>query len=599
MASGAEAQIPSSSPQTRDGDVLENIVRRLPRWVSLAIGAALVAAAVVLAVRPLTSIVVLAAGLGVAAVVVAGLLLREPGWARAIGGAVALTLAIALVTVFPQTVAVLPIVLLGLAALRAGAGAGNAFRSRAPWGTRVRRIAWCVLVVLLGMLAVLVPDVAVVLTGVTFAIALAVVGVRLVVRVLRTSRPATTRGAAWRAAGAWVAVVALIATTGATGAGVLALQSAQTPVTSFYEWDDEIPDVPGTLLRLEQYGGPTPQGATAYRILYSTTRADGSLAVASAVVVVPERPSDRSTVLAWQHGTTGVARQCGPSLGDNAITDEAVPGIQGAIDRGWTVVATDYPGQGTDGRYPYLIGEGEGRATLDGIRAAQQLTDVGTFDDVLLWGHSQGGHASLWAAQLAGTYAPELHITAVAALSAASDPLQLAKDILATQSPLSAIVASFVLVPYADEYPSLSLSDVTHPGGLALAQSMASRCAIDSVALVSYLVMLGVQFDSPLFTIDLEQGPSHDLLVENIPSGDFTAPLFLGQGTDDEAIPIEIQRAFSERVCDAGHDVTVHEYPGYSHMGVIAADSPLPGDLYAWADEVLAGETPNTCAALP
>ena len=83
------------------------------------------------------------------------------------------------------------------------------------------------------------------------------------------------------------------------------------------------------------------------------------------------------------------------------------------IDRGWAIVATDYPGMGTAGRYPYLIGVGEGQATLDGLRALCQVDDAHASNRVMLWGHSQGGHATLWAAQIAADYAPDLDVGAL------------------------------------------------------------------------------------------------------------------------------------------------------------------------------------------
>ena len=94
---------------------------------------------------------------------------------------------------------------------------------------------------------------------------------------------------------------------------------------------------------------------------------------------------------------------------------------------GWGIVATDYIGEGTLGAYPYLIGQGEGRSVLDSIRAAHQVDDLDLSDQTVVWGHSQGGHAALWAGQLAPTYAPELQIRGIAALSPASDPLALAR----------------------------------------------------------------------------------------------------------------------------------------------------------------------------
>lgn len=108
------------------------------------------------------------------------------------------------------------------------------------------------------------------------------------------------------------------------------------------------------------------------------------------------------------------------------------------IDRGWAIVATDYPGVGTAGRYPYLIGAGEGQATLDGLRALRQVDDAHASNRVMLWGHSQGGHATLWAAQIAADYAPDLDVVGVAALSSATDPLAVSKLII--EGPASALV---------------------------------------------------------------------------------------------------------------------------------------------------------------
>ena len=45
--------------------------------------------------------------------------------------------------------------------------------------------------------------------------------------------------------------------------------------------------------------------------------------------------------------------------------------LEDLLSQGYVVVATDYPGLGTDGIHPYLIGESAGRAVLDSVRAAR------------------------------------------------------------------------------------------------------------------------------------------------------------------------------------------------------------------------------------
>ena len=101
--------------------------------------------------------------------------------------------------------------------------------------------------------------------------------------------------------------------------------------------------------------------------------------------------------------------------------------------------------------------------------------------------------------------------------------------------------------------------------------------------------------DGTTHDLDLDAGPVHDRLAQNIATAIVPAPLFLGQGVDDEVVSIDIQRT-DARVCAAGRPVETHEYPGRDHMGVIAQGSPLIDDLFVWADRVTAGEAPSTCS---
>ncbi|MGO2612372.1 lipase family protein [Corynebacterium flavescens] len=371
-------------------------------------------------------------------------------------------------------------------------------------------------------------------------------------------------------------IVVSIAAIGAVAA------TPQWRSTSFYEFHGEIPAA-GTLLRVSSYPGTAPAGSTALRLLYATTRADGSPAVASAVAAIPDNAG--STAVAWQHGTTGVAQACAPSLRDNALKPEAIPAIAEMVSRGWNVVATDYPGQGTEGRFPYLIGQGEGRAALDSLRALRQLDQVPDGGKNMLWGHSQGGHATLFADQIAADYAPELEISGVAALSAAADPQLLAERILGTgANALGTMVGSFVLVPYAAEYPDVRLKDYMIPVATPLLRAAAQRCTDDKTILVSLLTTAALKTRGALVTADLNNSALGQRLRENTASGAGTAPLFLGQGVEDEVVPIAGQAEMAQRARLSGRAVTEKDYPGRSHMGVIAADSPLITDLLDWAD---------------
>ena len=564
------------------------------------LGCVFVGAGLLLAPRPLSAVLVFVVCLiacGISAAVLLILQSRSGPWRWAF--AVALTASAIVAALFiPAVVLVLPGV---LAAALIAIAVRLLVRATAKGCTAALRVAHAFSAAACLLFAALVwiwPDVATIALGAAFALAFLGLGVVLLVRAIRAPAGLSARGAGrrrpvLRAIGAALVLAAAVAATG----GSLQLRAGIAEPDDFYIWDAEVPAVPGTVLRTAPYEGELPEGAAAVRVLYATTHSDDSPALASAVIAYPRASATSSRpVLAWQHGTTGVARSCGPSVGPAALTEYAIPGISRAIERGWVVVATDYPGQGTAGRYPYLIGQGEARATLDSIRAAQQIRDAAASDSAWIWGHSQGGHATLWAGRIAPEYAPEIDVVGVAALSAASDPLTLAERITgATASALGKVVTSLVLVPYAEEYPDVDLGASVHPAGHGIVRAFASRCVAERPTLISVLMAASLSADAPLYRIDVSAGATHDRLAENVADGLVPAPLFLGQGVEDEVIPIEMQRTLSARLCEAGRTVQTREYEGRSHMGVIAEDSPLIDDLYAWADLVAEGVQPRNC----
>ncbi len=89
------------------------------------------------------------------------------------------------------------------------------------------------------------------------------------------------------------------------------------PRTGFYDTPALASSKPGDLLRQEPGTGyALPNGATAIRILYHSLSADGKDIATSGVVLIPAgtAPVGGWPVIAWAQGTSGVARQCAPSL---------------------------------------------------------------------------------------------------------------------------------------------------------------------------------------------------------------------------------------------------------------------------------------------
>src|SRR5437763_209079 len=71
-------------------------------------------------------------------------------------------------------------------------------------------------------------------------------------------------------------------------------------------------------------------------------------------------------VLAYAHGSTGLADRCAPSREVRPLHGVSVPDAAGfpvpaLWEQGFVVATTDYEGLGTPGRHPYVVGESEGR----------------------------------------------------------------------------------------------------------------------------------------------------------------------------------------------------------------------------------------------
>ncbi|MFN8565503.1 MAG: lipase family protein [Anaerolineae bacterium] len=156
---------------------------------------------------------------------------------------------------------------------------------------------------------------------------------------------------------------------------ILLLQRAATAPTpsAFYIPPDPLPaGAPGTIIRSEPITDSLPDGAVAWRVLYlSTDDADNPIAV-SGVVIAPEgADSTPRPVVAWAHGTVGVLPECGISHTSNPFNH--IPEVELMVREGFVVAATDYPGHGTPGVHPYLVGPVEAHSVLDSVRAARQL----------------------------------------------------------------------------------------------------------------------------------------------------------------------------------------------------------------------------------
>lgn len=578
---------------------LDTWFARLPRWVRALIGVVSIVVGAVILTRPTTSLGVLAILIGVG-LILSGILElagggepddgeRMPRWRLVT--AILWIAAGVFVLVFPgltvRTVAaVVAVALLVNGALSLLA----AFRRGATWDARVSAALLGVAGIVFGLLALLWPDITLLVVAVVFGARLIIVGLLLTWHALRGTAPERRPAAEPRGVRRWTrTIAAVVAVLLAVGAASLSatLRGGSPVVDEFYAAPRDVPDEPGLLIRAEPFERGVPENAVGWRILYTTTDHAGDPAVASGLVVVPAEGED-FPVIDWTHGTTGFAEPCAPSLAEEPFESGALFLLPDILDNGWALVATDYLGLGTPGPHPYLIGRPSAHAALDARRAASELEEARLGEQTVVWGHSQGGGAALWTGALADAYAPELDLAGVAALAPASNLTGLIENL--PDVPGGSIFESFVIAAYTAIYPDVTYREYVRPGAEVTVRQMAERCLAEPSSFVSVLDVLGLSRDPDIRAADPTTGPFGERLEENTPPPTISAPLLLGQGAADQLVVRPAQDAYVEDLCAAGQQVDYRVYEGRDHVPLVEPDSPLVPELIEWTAARFAGE---------
>ncbi|MGH2586366.1 MAG: lipase family protein [Dehalococcoidia bacterium] len=361
----------------------------------------------------------------------------------------------------------------------------------------------------------------------------------------------------------------------------------------FYDPPDPLPaGPPGMVIRAEPFP-VAPAGVRGWRVLYRSTRPDGSARAVSGVIFAPDEPAQAGgrPVVAWAHPTTGIARRCAPSL-LAPLLPSRIAGLTDLLARGYVVTATDYPGLGTPSPHPYLIGESEGRAVLDSVRAAAQLPEAGAGRTYALWGHSQGGHAVLFAGQLAASYAPELRLVGIAAAAPPTDLATLFA--LNVESIVGRLLAAFAFVSWSEVYPDADYRHLVHAEAVPLIEAIARTCVRTTPGLLAAVLpawQLGPDF---LRRQPQDVEPWRTLFAVNSPGAvPLGAPALIVQGTDDDIVWPWVTEAYVAARCRGGELVTLWLVPGLDHA--LAGQVSAPG-VAAWLADRFAGlPVPDTC----
>lgn len=367
--------------------------------------------------------------------------------------------------------------------------------------------------------------------------------------------------------------------------GLARIASAQT---AFYDAPESLlAGAPGTLVRQEPMDG-APLGASTYRVLYRSTGLNRRPVFVSGVVIVPQGapPPGGRAIVAWAHPTSGIVPRCAPSLA--IFLFQQIQGLRSMIARGFVVVATDYPGLGTPGPHPYLVGESEGRAVIDIVRAARSLPRAGEGKDFIVWGHSQGGQAALFAGMMASVYAPELKLLGVAAAAPATDLAKLMSDDINSIGGKN--ITAMTLWSWHRVYGA-AIDNVVDPRAMPAIDRLAQECIEGPFDLIvrqrtgrpleQYFLMVQDPTKAEPWRSLLEQNSTGVLSPE--------IPIFLAQGTSDQIIQPAVTQAYMDRLCKAGSKVRMIMLPGIGHGRAAQASTMAAVN---WMTDRFARKTP-------
>ena len=313
---------------------------------------------------------------------------------------------------------------------------------------------------------------------------------------------------------------------------------------------------PGTLISADPVV-EAPGGMQAWKIRYWTTSDRGAEIEVTGMVVAPREalPSQPRKVLAWAHGTWGVASKCAPSLASNFF--DATPGLGEAIQRGYTVVAPDYPGLGSAMPHPYLGGISTANSVLDAVRAARGIP---------------------------GAAAPPTDL--VQNLSAGSDPS------------VRAFLTAFTAYSWSQHYGA-RLATL----GKRSTQGVITRLAQNNCIVLGAKPKLGTMLGVLVLRRDLKGvdlgriQPWARISRDNSPSArDPGVPLLIAQNPKDVIVGSAVTQTYARQLCRNGARLRYVAINGKGHE-TSAADSA--GVTLDWIDARFAGRVaPSDCGKI-
>ena len=348
------------------------------------------------------------------------------------------------------------------------------------------------------------------------------------------------------------------------------------PLTAFYDPPVPLPAAaPGTLIRSEPFAGyELPKGAAAVRILYHSLALNGDDIAVSGIVLIPggEPPAGGWPLIAWAHGTSGIARMCAPSLmKDVAYGDE---GLMPMVAAGFAVVATDYAGLGAPGQHAYLNKIPQASDVIYSVPAARQVVHRLGKQWVAI-GHSQGGIAVWGVAEREAilrdpTYAGGVSVAGYMDAEAwASDRI--------VADPETALYWPMQAFGVKASYPSFDVARMLTPAGMRVYEEVSTKGCYYRAYVVSRDLGRKLLVHQNWAAASEVKKYLRDSQSANKP---IAGPLLVVAGDDDKSVLIQSIRRSVNHACHIALPIEFWHRPGLDHDPLMQQMTPA---ILRWA----------------
>lgn len=362
------------------------------------------------------------------------------------------------------------------------------------------------------------------------------------------------------------------------------------------------PGGPGTLISCRSVTLPEVPGniaLSAWKVQLVSTDTTGQRVPSTGLVVVPKaawRGPGSRPVVAFSPGTLGLGPQCAFSKQLAGAYQDEYEGdnIAALLKAGFAVAASDGQGHVGGDVHPYVAGLAAGHAVLDTARTAFQVPGAGLSPTtkVALWGYSEGGQASLWAAQLAASYAPELKVVGAAAGGVPGDLKLVAQQL--DGSPFAGFLAD-AAVGLTTAYPALPFTKLLNQNGRNAVAKAKSLCLYGTLAnfagaKISSYTTAGYTLPQ-LYQLAGSNGVTWGQVLDSLKLGvgigragsgakyQLNFPTFQYRGVAEEIIATSAEDQTRARYCQAGITTQWNQlYPG-DHL---LTDGQAVNDVVSW-----------------